>query len=352
VKPKIGIVAAGLDPPGGQAVQARILHDSLRADGFDVEFVPINPLFPRFLHWSRRVRYLRTIVNQATYLPSLRKLRTVDVAHVFSASYASFFLAPAPAILAARSLRKKIVLHYHSGEAEDHLARSGSLLRPWFARVDALVVPSRFLCDIFARRGISATVIPNVIDLGAFPYCERRTIAPKLLSNRNFETHYRVENTIQAFALIRKQHPLATLVIAGSGSKEGRLREVARDVPGIRFVGRVPPDRMVDLYREADVFLNSSVIDNQPISVLEAFAVGLPVVSTPTGDLSALVRDGETGLVVPPDDPRRLAGAVERLLAAPDLAISLARRAREEVERFTWPHVGPLWRELYAKAVR
>src|SRR5438874_10685650 len=119
--PKIAIVAAGPDIVGGQGVQATGLVDALRADGAGVRFIRINPRFPWGLRRLRRVPYARTMLNELLYLPGLARLATVDVVHAFSASYASFLLAPAPAMLAGRLLGKRVVLHYHSGEADDHL---------------------------------------------------------------------------------------------------------------------------------------------------------------------------------------------------------------------------------------
>src|SRR5678815_6056826 len=87
--------------------------------------VPINPRPPSAFRWATRIKYLRTIVTEMTYVPLLaRELARADVVHVFSASYASFLLAPLPAILAARALGRPVVLNYHSGEAPDHLKRS------------------------------------------------------------------------------------------------------------------------------------------------------------------------------------------------------------------------------------
>ena len=100
---------------------------------------------------------------------------------------------------------------------------------------------------------------------------------------------------------------------------------------------------MPRLYDDADIFLNSSVVDNQPVSVLEAFAAGLPVVSTAVGDLAALVRDGETGLVVPSGDPGAMADAAMTLLDSSERAAAMARRARQETERYTWAHVRHEW---------
>ena len=105
---------------------------------------------------------------------------------------------------------------------------------------------------------------------------------------------------------------------------------------------------MPGLLDTADIFVNSSVVDNQPVSVLEAFASGLPVVSTGTGDIAALVRDGETGLIVPPDDPAAIVKAVTSLLDDPERAHLIARLARHEVETFTWPRVREQWAAVYS----
>src|SRR5713226_2231774 len=122
MRPTIAIVAASLEILGGQGVQASALASALRRDGYEVAFIPINPPFPPGLRWLRRCPFARTLLNQALFLPSLARLRRADVIHIFSASYWSFLLSPVPAILAARAMRKRTVLHYHSGDAEDHLA--------------------------------------------------------------------------------------------------------------------------------------------------------------------------------------------------------------------------------------
>ena len=116
---------------------------------------------------------------------------------------------------------------------------------------------------------------------------------------------------------------------------------------GIRFVGRVEPTAMPGVLDTADIFVNSSVVDNQPVSVLEAFASGLPVVSTGTGDIAAMVRDGETGLIVPPDDPTAIVKAVISLLDDPERAARIGRQAATEVEKYTWARVKALWASVY-----
>jgi glycosyltransferase involved in cell wall biosynthesis len=349
-RPRIAVIAASLDILGGHGVQARALAEGLGGDGYAVELIPVNPRFPAGLRWVRRCSYVRTLLNEALFVPSLRALRRADVAHVFSAAYWSFLLGPAPAIAAARRLGTRVVLNYHSGEAEDHLARWGALVHPWLRRADAIVVPSEYLRQVFQRHGYRADVIPNVVDTTRFAFRERVPLRPRLLSTRSLEPHYGVEQTLEAFALVRRRYPDATLAIAGEGSEEGRLRRRAAELGdgGVRFLGRVEPAGMPALYAQHDIFVNASRIDNQPVSILEAFAAGLPVVSTGTGDIAAMVRAGESGRLVPGGDPAAMARTVASLLEDPEGTRRMARRARGVAEAHTWPRVRRAWAAVYA----
>ena len=348
-QPRVTLVAASLEILGGQGVQAQALLEELRREGYPVSFLPVNPAFPAPFRWLRGVRYARTLLNQILYLPSLMALRWTDVAHVFSASYWSFLLAPVPALLAARLFGKRSVLHYHSGEAEDHLSRWGLLVHPWLRLADEIVVPSRYLQDVFARYGYRARVVRNVVDVVRFAYRERTRLRPRLLSVRNLERLYRIDTVIEAFALLKERYPDATLTVAGYGSEEPRLRALVASlgVDGVSFLGRVEPSTVPELYAGADIFLNAAEVDNQPVSVLQAFAAGLPVVTTGTGDIAAMTCHGEAGLLVPAANPSAMAHAVTALLENPHRALELARRAKAEVERYTWPSISSEWAAVY-----
>jgi glycosyltransferase involved in cell wall biosynthesis len=251
----------------------------------------------------------------------------------------------------ARALGKRVILNYHSGEADDHLRRWGIGVHPFLGLAHAIVVPSAYLRGVFSRHGRDVRVIPNVVDLARYAYRERLPLEPRLLSSRNLEPHYAVDNTLKAFALLRASHPRATLTVAGYGSQEVRLRRLAETLglEGVSFLGRVEPADMPGLYDRADLFLNSSVVDNQPVSILESLASGLPVISTPSGDIPSLVRHGQTGLLVKPGDPPAMAEAIRSLLGDGGQAAAMAQRAREEVQRFTWTGVRGEWAALYGE---
>ena len=346
---RVTLIAASPNIVGGHSVQAEALMRELTGAGQTVAWIAIDPPFPPGLRWVKRIRFVRTLLNQLLFLPRLLKIARTDVVHIFSASYWSFMLAPAPAILMARLFRKPVVLHYHSGEADDHLTRWRRVVAPLLRMVSEIVVPSTYLQRVFAAHGYKARVIPNVIDTTRFRTRDRIRLRPRLLSVRNLENYYRVDNTIRAFAELKRWFPDAMLTIAGFGSQEQELRRLAAQlrVDNVRFLGKVSQNDLPAIYDEADIFVNSSVVDNQPVSILEAFASGLPVVSTGTGDIAAMLREGAAGLLVKPDDPEGMASAVTRLVEDARLSQRVVREASQEVERYTSRHVREQWISVY-----
>jgi glycosyltransferase involved in cell wall biosynthesis len=347
---RVVLVAPSLTILGGQAVQANRLLQAWRGDPeISASLLPVNPAAPWPLRPLQSVKYVRTLTTQALYYPSLLKaLRHADLVHVFSAAYSSFLLAPWPAVQAARWLGKPVLMNYRSGEAPDHLARS-ALARRTLASVDLNVVPSRFLQHVFEGFGIPARIIPNIVDLDRFQFRERRPLRPRLVSTRNFEPLYNVACTIRAFRFVQDRHPDATLTLVGGGSEEPDLRGLVRElgVTGVRFTGRMAPHEIWRAYADADIYLQTSNIDNMPTSILEAYASGLPVVATAAGGVPAILTDGEHGLLTPLDDPRAAADAVLRLLDDAALATGLITHARARVEACAWPAVRDLWLDAY-----
>ncbi|HZF66964.1 MAG TPA: glycosyltransferase family 4 protein [Gemmatirosa sp.] len=348
---RVALVGPSLDILGGQAVQLQRLLTRLReVESLELHFVPVNPRLPGPLSALQRVKYVRTLVTEATYVASLlRRVPGFDVVHAFSASYSSFLLAPAPAVLAARMLGRRSLVNYRSGEADDHLGRS-AIARRLLGMADAIVVPSGYLVDVFARHGLEARSIFNFVEVERIPYRRRPTPRPVFLSNRNLEPMYNVACVLRAFARIQREVPQAELLVAGFGSQRAPLEALAveRGLRNVTFVGRVRPEEMPALYDRADVYLMSPNIDNMPNSVIEAYAAGLPVVTSDAGGVPYIVEHDRTGLLVPRDDDAALAAGALRVLREPGLAARLTDAGREAVlARYTWPAVRDAWTRLY-----
>lgn len=353
---RIAVVAPSLAILGGQAVQARRLIDHLDGfEGIEVHLLEVNPQLPGLLGRLQRIKYVRTALTSIKYLASLlARLPRYDVIHVFSASYWSFVLAPLPAMLIGRLYGKKVVLNYHSGEAEDHFTRWPSAVRAT-RLAHAVIVPSQYLVDVLARFDIRARAIFNFVDVDRIPYRRRTSLQPRLLTNRNLEPMYNVALVLRAFARIQHEIPDAALVVAGFGSQRATLESLVRDLKlrNVTFTGRVPADRMGELYDAADLFLNGSNVDNMPLSILDAFAAGVPVVSTNAGGIPHVVTDGITGLLAEREDEEAMAAAALRLLRDAPLALRIADVARAEcLANYVWPVVRDQWVQLYQSLIR
>ncbi|MGA2354996.1 MAG: glycosyltransferase family 4 protein [Terriglobales bacterium] len=349
---KVAIVAASLNYVGGQSAQADLLVRLWKDDpDVEISFIAIDPPLPAAFAWAEGARGLRTILREPVYFRDLwRELGDVDVVHIFSASYWSFLLAPAPAAILAKLHGKKTLIHYHSGEARDHLKhfRSGRML---LSRVDEIVVPSGYLVDVFREFGLQAEVVPNLVDLSQFHYRRRGSLRPHLVCTRGFSHYYSVDVVVRAFAEVRKMFPEARLDLVGGGPLEGEIRQLVSDLKleGVNFAGVASRGEIGKYYDDADIFINASWLDNMPVSIIEAFGAGTPVVTTSPECMPYLVEHERTGLLSPVGDEKALAANVIRLLREPELALRLAENAHAESQEYTWEVVRGQWLETYRR---
>ena len=347
---RVAIVAASSRYVGGQSVQADLLLKRWQNDPeVEASFIPIDPMFPPGLKWAESIPVLRTIVRQPFYLGALwGGIRNVDIAHVFSASYWSFLIAPTPALMMARLLGKRTLTHYHSGEARDHLRRSRTA-HAVLARTDRLVVPSGYLVDVFREFGLRALAVPNIVDLPQFSFRARHPLRPHLVCTRGFHPYYSIDIVVRAFAEVKRQYPEARLDLVGGGPLEEQIRALVEqlNLSDVSFAGVVSRQEIGKFYDRADIFINASCLDNMPVSILEAFACGTPVVSTAPESMRYLVEDGRTGLLSPSGDAQTLAQNVIRLLQDPDLSSRIAVNAYEQSKNYHWAAVRGQWLDLY-----
>jgi L-malate glycosyltransferase len=347
---KVAIVAPSLRYVGGQAVQAELLLRLWRDDpDLEMSFIAVDPPLPRVLAWAEGIRGLRTILREPIYFLHLwRGLKNIDIAHIFSAAYWSFLLAPAPAWLFARLRGKKALINYRSGEARDHLRRfrSGSFV---LSRADKIIAPSGYLVDVFREFGLKAVVVPNVVDLSQFRYRERNPLRPHLVCTRGFSIYYSVDVVVRAFAEVKRVYPEAKLDLVGGGRLEADVRKLVADLSlsDVNFTGVASRGEIGKYYDQADIFINASWLDNMPVSIIEAFAAGTPVITTSPESIPYLVEQERTGLLSPVGDEKALAANVIRLLRDPALAARLAQNAHQESGKYTWEAVRGQWLKVY-----
>ena len=279
---------------------------------------------------SSNLHPLRRLTEILTEL--WRRRRAIDVA-VFPVFSGSGFRVPELAGALASRLRIKHVLWLHGGELPSFASGRRRRVQRVLSRAEAIIVPSPYLGRLCDELGAPCQIIPNGIRLPEYEYRERPAPVPRLLWLRTFHEIYNPELALKALKGIQQTHPKASMTLAGQdkgslaatrqAAKAGDLGEV------VSFPGFLEGAAKRRAFAEHDVFLNTNHIDNMPVTLLEAAASGLPIVSTNVGGIPDLLQDEKNALLVPDNDAEAMAQGVRRVLDQPGLSESLATAARE-----------------------
>ncbi len=305
--------------------------------------------------WIQNIRILRSVFRLFPYLVTLWKsLEEAEVVHIMANSGWSWHLFATPAIWFAYWHHVPVIVNYRGGEAGSFLKRQEKLFRFSIKKVDKLIVPSGYLKNVFNKYGIKADIIPNLINLDVFSPQNGKKYPnnpPHLIVCRNLEKIYGNEIVIEAFSLLLDDYPGARLTIAGEGPEKNNLEKLVAQY-GIKsrvcFTGRLDVSGMVEIYKTADIMVNASRVDNMPNVLLESMAMGVPIVTTDAGGIPFVVENEKTALLVPVDDPERMANAIKRLLKEPMLYNSLSENGRKESEHYKLDNIKKQWLSLYS----
>lgn len=340
------------------ANQTQQLAKLLRAEGVAVELIQVNcPYRP---HWIGKFKGIRAAFRLLPYFAHLwRSAGKVQLFHVMANSGWSWHLFAAPAIWIARIRGKPVVLNYRGGEADSFFNKAFFWIRPSLRQASAIIVPSGFLEAVFRKRGFSPGIVPNIIDLSRFKARDPSpgswiTDCPHIIVTRNLEPIYDNATALRAFNIIRRSFPSAKLTLAGSGPEEHALMQLAARLgmtEAVTFIGRLDNEDMADIYNSADIMINPSLADNMPISVLEALASGVPVVSTNVGGIPYLVEHEKTAVLVPAQNPEAMANAILSLLNDPPKSSVMTRAGIESVRQYTWPNVRGCLLRIYEQVL-
>lgn len=341
-RPGAVLIIGPLPPPsGGMANQTRQLAALLAGEGCAVEVVATNEAYRP--QWTGRVKGVRALFRLVRFSSRLwRASRDAEIVHVMANSGWAWHLMAAPAVWIASLRGLPVVVNYRGGEADRFFARQFRFVRPTLRRARLVVVPSGFLHEVFARYGVPTTVVPNIVNLDAFTPAPSRPEIPHVLVTRNLEPIYDVATALRAFALLANASEGARMTVAGSGPERPALERLAGDLriaSRVRFTGRLDNAELPSLYREATIALNPSRADNMPISLLEALASAVPIVSTNAGGVPHLVQHGVSALLVPPGDAAAMADALLKLARDRTLGNRLAAEGVRLAANYAWPRV-------------
>jgi glycosyltransferase involved in cell wall biosynthesis len=349
---KICIASEFPPPNGGIAGQAQILYESLLHEKIIVKKIEQNGYLKGPFKKYHNKRYIKSLIAFLNFfIQCLNIIPKMDIIHILSSSYLNFFLFTLPAVLLGKLLGKKVIIHYHGGSAEDFIEKWRISTSAILRLSDHLIFPSEFLSNVFDKYGFNGVIIPNILNLDSFKFKKRNEFLPKFIVTRHLRSEYNVACVIRAFSLIREQYPSAVLRIVGDGVEKKSLMELSKKLgcdQSIFFLGHVPNERLPNLYDCSDFVLNSSMVDNMPVSIMEAFASGCLVITTRAGGIPFLIKHRENGFLVDLDDHEALAKEALWSLCHQDETCQIVKNAREYALRFSWEMVKKKLFQIYS----
>jgi len=275
------------------------------------------------------------------------------VAHVDVYSGLAFVWAELVCV-ALRIGQKPYILTLHGGNLPTFARNYGKRVKRLLESSYAVTTPSGYLFDQMRPYREDLILLPNPLDLKKYPFKHRTHPAPNLVWLRAFHDIYNPSLAIKVVSLLSKSFPSVRLVMIGPDKGDGSLQTMialAHQL-GVQdrliYTGQIPKQEIPNRLDQGDIFLNTTRVDNTPISVLEAMACGLCVVSTNVGGIPYLIDDESTGLMVPSDDPSSMAAAIVRIMQEPGLSGRISERARQKVQEFDWSSILPRWESLFA----
>jgi glycosyltransferase involved in cell wall biosynthesis len=254
---------------------------------------------------------------------------------------------------ALRVVRKPYILTLHGGNLPAFAKRWPGRVQRLLTSAAVVTTPSRYLYEQMLPYAANLLVIPNPLSLDAYSFRKRNEPRPICVWLRSFHKIYNPALGIKVVALLASEFPALTLTMIGPDKGDGSLQEAGKLAAQLSvsekvgFPGLVLKQDVPHWLERGDVFINTTNIDNTPVSVMEAMASGLCIVSTNVGGIPYLLDHEQDALLVPPDDPQAMASAIRRILTENGLAVRLSMNARKKVQQFDWSILLPQWEKLF-----
>ena len=226
-----------------------------------------------------------------------------------------------------------------------------------FSNASTIICPSKYLKRCFDDKNYTIKVIPNYIDLKMYSFKIRKQIKPQILWVRSIHNIYNPLMAVHVLYGIKKKYPDARLCMVGP-VKDNRVMEQLKILISrlnlqdhVLFSGQLSKREWAELSEKYDIFINTSNIDNTPITLMEAMALGLPIVSTNVGGIPYLIDDSETGLLIEPNDSDQMTNKILDLISGKIDGYHITKNARERISIMDKKEVIKQWYDIIDDAV-
>lgn len=291
---------------------------------------------------SRKIQFFRIV----DMLWSVFKNRNADYVLIDTYSTSSFWYAFLTSQF-CRLLKLKYIPFLHGGNLPDRFQKNPKICKAVFQNAYVNVAPSHFLLSKFTAFGIDNVIfIPNILEIQNYPFKKREKLKPKLLWVRSFAEIYNPKMALDVFMKLKTHYPEASLCMVGP-DKDGSLditKKYASEFNiDVQFTGRLSQAEWTVLSQDFDVFINTTHFDNTPVSVMEAMALGLAVVSTNVGGIPFFLTHNKDAQLVSDSDSDAMTSAIIKIIEDSDLSQTQINFARQKAETFDWKNVKLMW---------
>lgn len=252
-----------------------------------------------------------------------------------------------------RILKIKYIPKLHGGNLPNRLKKNPVLCQLIFKYAYKNIAPSDYLLEAFKNRGYAELVyIPNTIEIANYPFKLRSNSFPKLLWVRSLSSIYNPQMALKVTYELKKHYPNVDLCMVGPDKDNllPKLEDLTKHLDvNVIFTGKLSKKEWIKLSENYTIFINTTHFDNTPVSVIEAMALGLPVVSTNVGGIPYLLNNNQTALLVDDDDVFGMVTAIKQIVEDEKLNNNIVKNALELVQQFDWKLVKRRWDEILVK---
>lgn len=318
----------------------------------------IDTLGPLLEQEGYKVRYSSSKLNKPARIADMwqaifRNRKKVDVVLIDVFSTSAFYFAWSCARL-CRLLGVKYVPILRGGNLPERFKTSAKKCKELFGNSAQNIAVSDYMDEQLRIAGYKSIIIENHIELSLYKFRSRDTLQPSLIWVRAFHETYNPKMAIELLKLLVVDYPTARLTMVGpelDGNMQ-KCKELTASYglnDNIVFTGKLSKQEWTQLANEADIFISTTNYDNLPVSVIEAMALGLPVVSTNVGGVPYLIKDGKNGLLVNPGDTEGMKSAIEKLINTNGVAHPISINARATAELYDWDVLRKKWADLFTE---
>ncbi len=331
--PRLLFVAPASSRPRGACIQAELVSRYLRTDGWPVDFVTAG-------------RSERPFAGRL-----LRAVARSQILHVFVASLGQLVSLALPAVVLGRFYGRRVIIHIHSGELGEWAERWRWFMAPVLRQADSVLVSTRHAGEILKHVGLRARVIECPDDIELFTARKINSVQPHVVMTGRLEPDSNVSTILRAFKLVKQKYPRGELTIVGDGSLRGELQALLEDerIHGVKFAGTVSREEMRRVLEQADIYVNACSRSDIPVTLFEAQACGLPVITVRSRAVVEAVTDGVNGLILDTSNHIDIADQIVRLTEDAALVSRMSEAAIAASKKRGWAEVKGRWSRLYTE---